>query len=184
MKTRRMASIMAAAVILLPPETWAAQFSVLGGVNKPLTPSSVSAGFSTLKPAIGYQGGLLVEFPLSSRFGLELGALYQSLRTTVTVSGTDSTSTSKNLQAPGLFRLWLGRVISLGVGGYYGLSLESGNDTDGGLLGNLQFSLPLGGSSAFVVDGRYLYSLEDPGNLDRYTEVQAMIGITFGARKK
>jgi outer membrane protein W len=200
MRHYKILSVIVLGAVLVSFQAWAGpSFSLVGDAiySKPYG-TGVSAD---TKAKIGYGGGLLAEFRLSPRVGMELGGLY--LMRNFHSNGALLTSTV--VQAPLLFRYWFGRVVSMGLGGYYstaiGDNVKSKVDgtttdvaysslgfkkTDYGAVGSLGFSFRLSNSAAFLIDARYTYGLADIDTnteKDRYQDAHLLIGLRFGGMK-
>jgi hypothetical protein len=177
--------VLSIATFMVSQAAWAGpKFSILGGVNKGLQAEATLAG-ATIGPSLGYQGGLEAGFDLSPYLGFDVGALYTvfNIKTTVPAPfNIDSTASFKYIDIPAQFRIKLGKVFSIGAGGFYDVPLDSGNEANYGYLGSLRISFPMG-SSAFFVDGRYAGGLKTPDAGEKTKGWQAMAGITFGGKK-
>lgn len=156
----------------------------------------------TTKAKLGMGAGALMNAHFSPRLGAEIGALYVTRKFDSTASFTalgapSSTVTANTLhyvEIPVALRFWLSPRFSIGVGGYYASGLGSSDFTaastkksDYGALGSAQLRLPLGGSTALLLDGRYEYGLANVdtsgyGN-QKYRTVQGMAGLCFGMGK-
>ncbi len=158
---------------------------------------SVTNVSSSNKSKMGLGGGVLFDSMFSSAAGLEFGGLYITRKiettTSFTALGVNSSTTSTDnthfLQIPVLLRVYLNQALSIGAGGYIAEGL-SGVDSDlkksdYGLVASLGIHVPLGSSSAFLIDGRYNYGLKNVDNssygmTQKYRDVQFLAGLTFG----
>jgi hypothetical protein len=193
----------------------ATTFKVLGAMDLISSSPTGGSGF-TINSTTGkmmFGGGVAAVFG-GPAFGLEVGANY--LTRSATINYTDSGGTGEftakwsSLQIPVLFRLNLGHVLSVGLGGYYSkalgtLSLSSGGVTQSlafddsttnfpmkgseyGGLASVAVDLPLGASTGLVIDGRYSLALSEVSeNTTGYTwkpkDIQAFVGLRFGGSK-
>lgn len=137
--------------------------------------SFVSGDFpvgTSLSGGVGYSVG-----PSVGLGPIEISALYTSTTTTASVLGIEASSTSKSLEIPVLYRLGMG-PIGLGLGGFYGLSLESGATSDSnnyGLTASTRVTVP--GVGLFV-DGRFNLGLNDMGG-SKMSSAAILIGFDF-----
>lgn len=141
------------------------------GMNK-----VAGANSSETKGAPGYGGGLLIGFGMGSTTTFEIGGVYMVSRFTTTIPGfADITTELKGVYIPGTLHFMMGKSVSLGLGGYYGYSLETGAESIYGANGGLRFRM---GPHMFL-DTRYNMSLKEVGG-SKPSEVMAMLGYTFG----
>ena len=155
-----------------------AMFGLAANVNMGLQ-SSIDIGTISTKPALGFGGGLVVDFP-SGNNAFELGAIYtqRSLKTTDSSGLIPSiTTTVKSVHIPVTYMLGLGKSFALGLGGFYGLSLESGGGSDYGVAGGLR--IKGSGNGGFFFDAKYNMGLKDNAGF-KSKEVYGLIGILFG----
>ena len=218
MKTWAVAGAVLATSLFAASDASATTFKVMGAGNllsNHLEPTP-AAGFTitSAKGKFAFGGGASMVFG-GPAFGVEVGGSYLTSEGTVTLAGGSSGDASikySYLQIPLLMRLNLGRVISVGVGGYYNKHLgkvtttdvngttESSFDTAStgtgvamkgssyGLLGSLGFDIPLGASTGLVIDGRYAYGLAEVSmDTAQYAwkpvDIQAYVGLRFGGSK-
>jgi hypothetical protein len=166
------------------------------------------SGTTTASPNLGfhsptYGGGVLVEAKVSSGLGIEWGGLY-ILRGFVS---TDSSTqyTFYTVEFPLLLKFHVGKVFSLGVGGYYahhmgniylnpvsdksaisyeGYGTASISTEDCGFALSLGFAVGLVPRIALVVDARYLLGLKNISLLEgsgiKMTDYQVLAGLRFG----
>ena len=181
-----------------------------------MTPTP-AAGFTiaSSKGKFSFGGGASIVFGGPS-FGVEVGGNYLTSEGTVTFGGLASGDASikySYVQIPLLLRMNLGRVLSVGVGGYYNkhigkisatdatgtYELEYGAPATGGggvpmkgssygLLGSLGFDIPIGASAGLIIDGRYAYGLAEVAvDTTQYSwkpsDIQAFVGLRFGGSK-
>ncbi|MGE4234296.1 MAG: outer membrane beta-barrel protein [Bacteriovoracia bacterium] len=181
---------------LVSTTAFGARWNILGGVNMARPDAD---GFSE---HLSYGGGILPEFMLGKMTGLEIGALFMTRKTSYSLAvetypgRTEQATTSLEINAvevPLVFRFWLARAISIGLGGYYGIavgdasvSTKIGNTSytstspasgsDYGAIGNIRLDIPFGKSFGFVIDGRYLYGLSS----DKWRVIEGLAGFRFG----
>jgi hypothetical protein len=146
------------------------KLSVFGVGNFLQSRGSVS---ETGKLAFG--GGAGIEFRLGQRVGFEIDGIYSQFK-------DSAGATTKAVQIPGLFRFWLGRMFSLGAGGYYEVSLDTDGEADYGAVGEAGFNIPMGQTVALIAEGRYYYGLKDIAGV-KYSDIQAVVGLRFGMSK-
>lgn len=183
------------------------RLSVVGAVNSSKVDVDVGGVSATgLSSKTGFGGGALLEFSAAPMLGIELGALYVLKKYGDSV-GTELTY--PYFQVPLVFRLHLGRYVSVGAGGYYAMGvgdvksklsgstveLSSSYDAAGfkksdyGVTGSFALHLPLGMMTSLLIDGRYNYGLANvlktaPANTNyKWREMQGLIGLTFGMMK-
>lgn len=128
---------------------------------------------------MGFGVGALVDFS-----GFEIGVLYapRKLKTAQSV-----TLNSKMLNVPVLYRHYFGRFFSLGLGGFYDFNLNKDDanvatraGSDYGAVGSVGVRVPLFGKTFLMLDGRYLWSLKDQGEGQKFREYQALAGLQVG----
>jgi hypothetical protein len=127
---------------------------------------------TSISGGIGYSVG-----PSVGLGPIEVSALYTSLTTKATVLTVESSSTTKYLEIPVLYRLGLGPV-GLGLGGFYGLSLEDNATSDSnnyGLTASGRVTVP--GLGLFV-DGRFNLGLNDMSG-SKISSAAVLIGYDF-----
>ncbi len=164
---------------------------------------------------LGLGGGLEFSFPFGGNLSFDFGGLYvpRKYQTDVTsgaTKGASIVSTQTALQVPVLLRWWLGRMFSIGVGGYYdkyvgdikqsttlapGLKattsaltyLDASQSTsDYGATAAIGFDFPLGVSSGLVIDGRYNLGLGNQvttSSTVKFSDVQVLVGLRFGSNE-
>jgi hypothetical protein len=181
-KKSLVASLIAISSFVAVPAMAAPQFLLLGGVNNSLNDAvneTVLGVPVSIKPAMGYQGGLGAEFPMGKSFGLEVDAMYQSLKAEATAAGTTTKSSFSELELPVMVRANLGRFFSLGAGGYYDVPISDGLTSDYGYVGSLRIMFPMK-SMGFFLDGRYAGGLKTPDLGDKNKGWEGLVGITLG----
>jgi hypothetical protein len=190
-------------LLLSAPKAHATRFSLLGGAifSKP----SDEAG--TFHRAAGWGLGMSHDWILRTYselnsgtmyfLGLELGAFYFQ-RKFRTIADTTYDFTSEILQGQLLLRFWMSKVISLGVGGYYGITLgrlryesPSGDfessyarSYDYGAIGSFRITFPQKANKKrrWFVDARYSFGFVSvvSSGYARYEDAQILLGIRFG----
>jgi hypothetical protein len=186
------------------------KFSVFGAGNLSNLKDSAAATTVTNSAKLNFGGGAQFEIMFGQVVGLEFGGIYLGRK----FSQTDSTvpitleSTYTYVQIPLQLRFWLGRFVTLGVGGYYaipvgdikfsalgieGTSTYAGaglKTSDYGLLGSLGFNIPLGPAVGLMVEGRYAMGLQDlnvtanPAGTVKWSDIQFLAGLRFGMMSK
>lgn len=159
-------ALLAAACLSAPAAQAKTMFSLF--YNPSMTmPSTGTGGFGP----IGFGLGLF----FGNRVGLDIGASYQMQL----VSGT----ASPNLNAPIQFRAFLGKVVSIALGGFidYQLSGLAGGQTalNYGLTGGLGFYFPAG-KNRIILEGGYGYGLARVNGTATENLLQMKFGIAFG----
>lgn len=187
------------------------ELSVVGGIDYAnAIPSGTPAQTTNTATRIGYGGGVLFQGG-GPMFGGELGALYMGRKYSNSAATIDMTS--KQLEFSALARVWFNRYVGIGLGGYYALAMgdlsfsdgttatydaQNLNKNDIGLVGSLNFMVPLSQSVSFNVDGRYLFGLTNLANDTavaaaaaggvtdfalKNREIQVLFGLTFAMGK-
>jgi hypothetical protein len=166
------------------------KMSLMGGVSygglNSATVSDPLIGDVTTKGSIDYIGGATLGIGLGQKADLEFGGLYLRRKksdATVSVLGI-STSTSvtiKYAHIPAGFRFYMGRVLSLYVGGFYDKGLDEGLGNTYGASGALR--LAFGGNVKFFVEPRFNYELNNEGGGAKYKEVLGLAGLQFNFGK-
>lgn len=133
---------------------------------------------------LGFGAGLMFNFNLSPFLSLESGLHYAPRKLSFDAGVVERTETYQTLEFPLLARLWLGRIVSFGVGGYTSLGIgdihtrilaqnaeifsgDSSYDTnqlksvDYGLMGSLQFRVPVSDDVSLLFDSRFNFGLRD-----------------------
>src|SRR4051794_7808186 len=117
---------LALATVMASPSAFAIlpSFSVAGALQYRLNSNDILG--TNYTGALGYGGGLMVDFPVATAMGLDIGAFLLS-RGQSTSSGTGSSTTSHTtfLHFPGGLRIHVGPVLSFLVGGFYDTMLDS-----------------------------------------------------------
>ncbi len=156
----------------------AAKISLFGAANYSLYSETDASTGLEAKGGVGYGGGLLVGFPVSSSMALELGAAYQimSFTTSGTVFGVpvDVSTSSSGLSVPVTLAIGMGSV-ALNLGGYYYLSLESGGGSDYGAVAGIRFR-----TGSWFLEPQFLYGLNGTSGTKL---AQLLIGYTFGGKR-
>lgn len=204
----KVAMLVLAASALGATEASAAMFKLLGAANltsKAYDSTGLAGATFTGKFAFG--GGAAVVLG-SGTAALELGANYLTRNFTIEQPGASSANKYSMVNIPVMLRLNLGRVVSVGVGGYANLAMgnfteESGGvtsttpvkdtlkSTEFGAVASLGFDIPMGASTGLVIDGRYTMALAEAlndatvagGNSWKPSDIQAFVGLRFGASK-
>lgn len=178
------------------------QIKFLGLYNNPVLKLDPTTG-ATVANKTGFGGGMMIEFPLGSKVGFEIGAVYTPYIYGLTSSGLDWTISWNMIHAPALFRFHFGNVFSLGLGGYYGMAmgkmklkatalgqtveaeddLDSAAKSDYGVVGSMGFTFRLGKSMRFILEGRYLHGLKNlsasSSTTAYFSHMQGLAGFGF-----
>ncbi len=197
--------ILALSCFLFAAPANAARFSLVGVANssEPNEPGTEYSGKA------GYGAGLLLEFKLMPLIGFELGALMMPRKyeySSVVPTSSKTTLSSKVYQFPALLRMHLGRLFSLGVGGYYAkangdISSDTKSDsgsssqsltyaarsqtsTDYGALASLALYMRLAPVTYLTFDGRYAMGMKNnstaAGGDRKFNDMQLLAGLQFG----
>ncbi|MGK5086555.1 hypothetical protein WDW86_03280 [Bdellovibrionota bacterium FG-2] len=183
----------------------AVEFWFQGGTGYSLP--KVSGVSDTIGSALGWGGGATLVFPFKTRYAFELGGEYFNHQWTHTSAGIKYDVSAPFFPLLGGFWVSLGKFFSLRGGGYYswvagkvltatsgdvgaGSSSEYGLKTKdyGGYAGlGLEFpvkkaTLTVGANYFMGVPNLALSSAS--GAVFKLSEVQAMIGLKFGTKKK
>jgi|GEM_PF-4362975 len=193
-------------LFLGPAAAFGARISLLGVANssEPNEPGTEYSG----RP--GYGAGLLFEIRMMPAIGFEFGALYMQRKyeyNTVVPTNTRTTVSASLYEFPVLLRMHLGRLFSLGVGGYYAkaagdLGTETRTEggpaskqtatytsrnltsTDYGALVSLALYFRLAPITHFTIDGRYAIGMKNnstvAGTERKYNDMQLLAGLQFG----
>jgi len=202
----RLAAIVFLITLISASSAQAARFSLVGVANssEPNEPGTEYSG----RP--GYGAGLLVEFRIMPAIGFEMGALYMPRKyeyNTAVPTSTKTTLSGKMYEFPVLLRMHLGRLFSLGVGGYYAkaagqisgetqtegagtttqvytYAARNQTETDYGALVSLALYMRMAPLTYFTVDGRYAMGMKNTstiaGSERKYNDMQLLAGLQFG----
>jgi hypothetical protein len=169
MKTR-ISLIVSACILFSSASAFAlpgASIGLMGGANLAV-PSLSTPGFSS-SGSIGYSVG-----PTVQAGPLEVSALYTHYTVKLTpTGGTAVSSSSKYLDIPALYRLGVG-LASVGVGGFYGIALDSGNSANYGAVASARVSIPGG----YFLDGRFNLGLKDVSG-SKLSAASVLLGFNF-----
>lgn len=219
MKLRNALVLAGLVSLFAAPAAMAMSISLVGVGNLGM-PSNAGANtadsWTGLSGKMGYGGGALIDLPLAPRFGLEIGAIYRpgSFAADATnfggASGATYTIAYNTLEVPVTFRIWLHRVFFITAGGYAASMMgpPTATSSDGttptasgwgdlnqntlsyGVVGGAGLNIPLGGSVALRVEGRYEMQLSNSFNstvttLDstgsfKYNAAEFLVGLTIG----
>ncbi len=190
-------------VLAVPSAYAGVKFSVFGvGTDSNLKDGTLSAT-QTDTAVLSYGGGAQLEFPLGPRLGLEIGGVYlpRTFKFADSSIPLSFNITLNYVQIPVQFRIWLSRIMNIGLGGYYAVGTGtsvggvSGNfsdfnykTSDYGVLGSVGFNFPLGSSVGLLVEGRYALGLADiqstpnPAGTTKWSDIQGIVGLRFGMR--
>ena len=153
--------VLSAFILFLSTSAFAlpgASIGLMGGANL-ATPSGTTATGN-----VGYAVG-----PTLTAGPLEVSALY----THYSVSFSNVTATSKYLDIPVLYRMGVG-LANVGVGGFYGIPLDTGNSGNYGLVASTQVNL-LG---KLFLDGRYNLGLKNSSG-SKLSSAALLVGFNF-----
>lgn len=149
--------------------------------------ANVTNSSSTAK--VSFAGGLFYEKPLLSWLKLETGGLMASRKfdLTATVNGTKvgSQNLATMLEVPLLLRLAFGRVLSLGAGPYYALSVGSRppgtKTTEYGYMGSVRLYLSRKMPMGLFLDARASQTASNaatsPNQTLRFRDYMGFVGI-------
>ena len=149
------------------------KLGVVGAGGLGLWSKSIDTGVPGLTTETS--GGLALGGGAAAEIGpISAELLYMTRKTNATLLGVSvSTPSTASLDIPVMFRMGLG-PISLGAGGYYSLSLESGGGSTFGLVAGPRLSIPGG----LFVDARVNYGLEKFEGLD-VTPIEGLVLVGF-----
>lgn len=155
-------------LVAAPASQAAVKFGIAGAVDYNLMNTTV-AGLET-KGGLGFGGGLVADIgPIGT------GVIYASRKTTSTGTllgvAVDIPVTVSFLHIPLVYRIGLGGV-SLNLGGYFDLIMESGGGSDYGLSGGFRFG------KKFFVDASYNMGLKGSGDA-KTKAIIALVGVMF-----
>ena len=143
---------------------------VMGGANLSMPSADLPAG-ATLSGGVSYSAGATVEAG-----PLEVSAIYSRYSLKAGLLGIETTTASKYLELPVLYRLGVG-LASVGVGGFYGLCLDSGatgDDHNYGAVASVRVNIPGG----FFADGRFNLGLKDLAG-SKLSSAAVFLGFNF-----
>lgn len=196
--------IFCTAVFLLPTDSFAFAFSLLGAANYS-TPTTNNGGNYKSKAALGYGAGF--EFSLLPMVRMEIDAINISRKYENSTTSTLNSYEQKMWEVPLILRLWLGRHLSVGLGAYYakytGEVNKNSNPINGGAITNTKIAYA--GSSytkddyglltsiglyftlipgvKIIAEGRYTMGLRDNDTSSaelKFNDVQAITGLRVG----
>ncbi len=144
-----------------------AQLSVVGAASLGLVDTSIDVGFGPtgVKGGLGFGGGLIAGFGAMGS-GLEIGGLYLSRKTTTTLLGVETSTSTAFLHIPVMYRM--GSNFSFGLGGFYDIGLSSGSGSAYGLTAGPRIKF-----SKLFVDARFNLDLK---NTTANNELLFMLG--------
>jgi hypothetical protein len=159
--------------------------------------SNATQNVSNISPAAGLTTsagsytsyGALVNFILPGMWSVGTGVLYTEMGSHYKITGLNSDYDEKApyIQIPITLNYWLGHIVGIGVGGYYGFpggnisdkgtllgvpnlsssgsfSQQNYASSDYGLVGQVQIHIPLGVKWFILADGMYEYGLQNVDN--------------------
>lgn len=144
---------------------------VMGGANLAMPGVDAPAGTS-ISGGIGYSVGPTVEAG-----PIEVSALYSNYSVKTTVSVTETTASSKYIDVPVLYRMGVG-LASIGLGGFYGLCVDSGATSDDhnyGAVGSVRVKIPGG----LFADARYSLGLKKDSSGMKMSAAALLVGFNF-----
>ena len=155
-------------LVAAPSSQAAVKFGLAGGVDYNLLKTTI-LGLET-KGGLGFGGGLVADIgPIGT------GAIYLSRKSTSTgtVLGIpiEVPVSVGFIHIPLVYRIGMGGV-SLNLGGYFDLIMESGGGSDYGLSGGLRFG------KKFFVDASYNMGLKGEGDTKTKALI-ALVGVMF-----
>ncbi len=190
---------------VLPSPAQAVGFWFQGGTGYSLP--KVTGVTDTFGSALGWGGGVTLVFPFKSRYAFELGAEYFAHQWTQTSAGTKYDISAPFFPVLAGLRISLGRVFELRGGAYYswvagkvltstsgdagaGSSSEYGLKTkDYGGYAGVGLEVPVK-RATLTFGANYFLGIPNlavdssAGAVFKLSEVQAMIGLRFGTKKK
>jgi hypothetical protein len=185
------------------PDGYAVNLTAVGALGVGNASVSSSAGFSSGFLTSSYGAGILLNFKMARSGSVELGLLYVPRGFQASFSdGTTAAYTFNTVQVPLAFRYDILKTVSIGIGGYFSHGIGNiaivgtdstsqlaygdgtyGADDSGGLV-SLGLKFPLIKVLSLIVDGRYLYGLQNvskvPGVTTYLRDLQVLGGIRFG----
>jgi hypothetical protein len=144
--------------------------AALGGMGLSSSETTSLLGTLSAKAGTVFGGGAAAEIgPLSAEL------LYVSRKATVSLAGVEMASASAaSIDIPVMYQMGLG-PLSLGMGGYYSMSMETGGGSTYGLVAGPRVSVPGG----FFLDARGLYGLKKDDLGNNPIELQLLAGFSF-----
>lgn len=194
--------LMAVAAVLLATEATAAELSLLGGMEINSASFDTALGSLSGKSVNSINYGVTIDLPIGgSQWSFETGAFYGAHATKLEIDAQNYVQFKQNnLSIPAMVRYHLGPVLSIGVGGYYALSMGNSKSTttaagvtgaeteeaklnnDYGLVGSIKAEFPASSKVRFAVEGRYnmgLKSVDASGTPTKFSDINALGGIVF-----
>jgi len=119
---------------------------------------------------MGYSAGLSAEVgPIATKL------LYTHLNVDNVLPGASANSQGNSLQIPVLFTMGFAGTY-VGLGGFYGSSLETGGGSNYGASAGVKVSLPMTGLS---VEGLINLGLKDQGAGEKTSVAALLLGFSF-----
>ena len=210
---KNFAILSAASVLLLNSGNAHAIGIAVVGAGTLSKPALSSNYIDTFSGKVGLGGGALVDFGILPMLSFQVGGLYVTRTYTDTVGAVVITDQLHYLEVPAQFRLMLGRVFSVGLGGYWAVGMGNITQTNGsvtnsnvtygnfglknhdlGLIGSLNAAIPLGAMVQLYAEGQYLYGLQNeltdaaitasPTSSYKNRDIQFLLGLRFGMMGK
>ena len=196
-------------LILMPLNSHALEFGVLGGLNYDNSLGTGSSITYTTKASGAVVAGGFVKKSFNLLLDVELDIIYMKKKSTesytgtvnsMDVSGSDVYESSSYL-IPIIFRTSFvpGGIFNIGAGAYYEVGTSDGVKENGvkktyadvgvkhsdiGLVGSAQLRLPIVPLFHILVDGRYCYGLTEQSTTAGYSVknkyIQVLAGFSFG----
>ncbi len=122
----------------------------------------------------GFGLGFGYEMRLVGKVGLDFSLIYT--KRNLTQIGQ---SLGNYLDVPVLLRWHLGKVLSLGAGGFYSLPLSGFGNTIYGVAGDLKLAIAIGRSMAFFIQPQARYDFSNAGT-QQMNLFCGLVGLQFG----
>jgi len=145
-----------------------------GGVRFNLLGTSDLSQNSGATSAIGYGAGGSLEFKMGSAVGIEAGFIY-TFRNMTQMGLTHGIYGD----IPLVFRFYFGNILSIGLGGFYELPMDSVMTSYYGVTADITIRAPLGPKAAFILRPRYSYDLVNTGS-NQLNFLSGIAGFQFG----
>ncbi len=161
-------TVSAAVILSSAPAHALIGLGIEGGVTQ--TQYSFSGAGVEASGGMGYTLGAQAELG-----PLEGDLMFTSRTLKTTVGGTTTSTSAQSIDIPVFFALGI-YPVSVGVGGFYSMSMEEGGGTDFGVAAKAKVKIPLAGMFA---DLRYMYGLKKDANEERTNTVMLLVGLNI-----
>jgi hypothetical protein len=189
------------------PSAFGTTFTPVVGLGLPGGAQESNDFIPLVRHSLVYGFGGIFGFKMFPKMFANFGMLYmpRGYLQTLLATGEDSQVTFNTVQLPITFHYYLLPVLAVGLGGYYSHALGSAqiqslsgsgevstesygpgklSADDYGVVVSLSFNVRMTSFMSFVIDGRYLYGLQNVSNINDFTaflrDFQVLGGIRIG----